>query len=290
MLLALAVHPSAGEDRLSAMLLDLDRASEEIARAPRDAADWQDALENRLFEGAIQSPPALVSIHDEADLVRHFGTLLDGPLEPLLSRVGHLKPFGEIEIALSTGGPLALELDGQRVGTVREGTMRLLEVQPGARTLSLRSDDGAVELRTERLTVERGQVARWSPDLGGGSARYVVPIGAAILTVGGGALAIWAAVKSPKPVYGTPCIGACTDRRSFASFCDLSSGDPSRCRSGPRGVLVAPLGIAISALGAAAGIGSFFDRPEEGLPWWAIGAGLVAGVGSYALLAALDRS
>jgi len=57
----------------------------------------------------------------------------------------------------------------------------------------------------------------------------------------------------------------------------------------PSGVEMAPLALALVALGGTWSLGSWLFGEDEDVPWWSLGAGLLAGGLTYGIGVAAGR-
>lgn len=292
-LLVLANVSVAGEaDRLSAVLVDTDRALEVLHHAPQDRPDWQDEAEAQLNEVALAAPPARAQVRGPEETRAFLDVLLYERLKPTLEQNGHWRPYGRIELSGTAPG-VAVLVDGDTVGTTAPDRTSIDRVTPGTRVLELSHPDyapfsadvGVVRGETSALEVQLTPLSR---DIAPAVRTATMWSGAA-LAVAGAALAGWALVRQDGEV-GSVCFrdpgGLCRSGSSFQSFgYDPGAADPRAIH--PGGVLVAPLGLGLAGAGATLGVGALLTAEDE-IPWLPVLVGVGVGVLTYGLAAALD--
>lgn len=278
-------------DRLSVLLLDLDRALRLYHEAERRPG-FEDEVEIAISEKALlaQSRPALVLDEAESKVVitRAFERQFEGALE----RLGHFKPYGTIALTANVAG-VAVEVDGRAIGQLdtKSGTLR--GVRPGRRTLTLRR--AGYEVASHEVEVAARStanadvtlVARAGSDAGvlSGAVLYG---GAAVAAVGA-ALVVYGLTRPDGDVTSHCFAGSpdCGSRSDFVTFGYDSGADGVVNDVNPGGLLVVPLGYSLFATGATWSAGALtFDRGSE-LPWLSVVVGVVVGALSYGVSAAL---
>jgi hypothetical protein len=291
-LFVVALHPDAGREHVSSMMIDLDQALSADRSAARTGPRWALELEDRIFESAIQGPAGAVSAQDPSSLENYFREVLGGAFRPVLEAAGAWDPYGTIVIDGATAGA-ALELDGRPIGVLGGGRTELRSVLPGLRGLSVISPGRGTQKEhlVRSVDVRPGVASAISLEAAGAAEaaavqRPVLPrlvfwsgVG---LGTAGGVLAVASLVHHGTERPAVACWEAScpTPGPAFASLSCLGSG-LGTCRGG---VLAAPLGFGLLAAGAAWGVGALLEDDAE-TPWLPVLLGLAGGAGVYALMA-----
>ncbi len=275
-------------DRLSAQLIDTDRVLEAYHADPRDAEYWEANLEAAINENAPSSPRTEVATLAAAQAF--VTALFDTHLRPSLEAGGQWKPFGHIELAATAPG-LTILLDDAPVGVTGAGRTRLDGVLPGQR--SLRVEGPTLHSDVETFEVVRGEAVAVAPELSarptGESAttRWALEIVGAAAVVAGGVL-VAVAAATPDTTLHTYCVegalAGCTSTRGFVtSDYDVERG----AFPNGGGVALAPLGLGLLAGGIAWGAGTLLFVEEDETPWIPLVVGVVLGVTTFAVSAAV---
>jgi hypothetical protein len=295
-LVALGIYPDPGHaDRVSAILINTDEALALFHEAWRKRPDWEERVEDAIFEKGAQARPDSVQVSSASELKTYFEKLFSEEFRPSFEKSGNFEPYGQIDVETAADG-LVIDLDGKMIGQSRNGTTRIAEVQPGRRKLGFEDPNRSYQRFEAQIEVKRGGVELVRPLLirepNTSAARRLTFWGGVGVAAAGVAIASYAAAQKPKSIYLAPCVGgdACkgAPAAGFASFCDLGSGGPE-CLSGGKGVLVLPLGYSLFAMGAAWAAGSELLEPEENLPWKSLAIGVVLGAAAYGISAAADH-
>lgn len=292
-LFAVSVFPqSDGGERVTALLIDTDRALAEFHHARRETKGWNERVENRIFEQAVRAPPGVLGDSADESLRAYFVGALSGPFRAAFERSGHWEPYGRVEI---TAQPkLTVELDGKVVGQTESGVTAIERVTPGTRALRVSHPEGTHAPFTDDLIVGRkGTVAREIslirlPSTSVKAARLTTLWGGVALAAAGAALTAYGLAADPNLEYSQPCLqGECgtVGSKSFVSFCDLSAETSEDCAGS--GLLIGPLGYSLVATGATWSLGTALFVEDGEFPWIPLVAGVVAGGLSYGLSAAL---
>src|SRR5262249_48083592 len=111
-LLVIGVQTEAKKrQRLSALLIDIDRALREYQRADRSGARWEEAVEDQIYTVSVEGRFRSLDIARKRDLKQYFEELFLGDLRPVFESSGHWRPFGEIAL-MSNRTQLTIEVDG----------------------------------------------------------------------------------------------------------------------------------------------------------------------------------
>lgn len=287
LLLVTNVTREGQPDRLSAQLIDTDRALRAYHEASRDDEYWEADVEAAINEDAPSSPSTEVSdLRAAEDFVT---ALFERHLRPSLETGGVWSPFGAIDLDVGIAG-ISILLDGQTVGVTAAGGTRLVGVLPGSRSLQLEGLE--VGSAPERVEVVRGAVVQVTPDLEAratgsyATTHLVLEIaGAAAVVAGGVALAV--AAGTPDNQLRTYCVEGllpgCSSSTSFAT----SGYDPTLgAQPNGAGVQLAPLGVGLLVGGLAWGAGTLLFVDEGDLPWIPLLVGAVAGGATFAVMSA----
>jgi hypothetical protein len=276
------------EDRMTAVLVDTDRALNLFHDASRKVSDWQDDVEARINSSAVLIPPIKVNVRD-ADETRSFlERLVVQDFRAFFESGGHWRPYGELVIEGPEPG-LGVSIDGDTVGATQPGTTRILQMLPGTHRVELVHPDYAPF--QQDVTVTAGAAARIDarPARLAGSAAglHAVVFWGGIATAIAGAALVGVAVTNPSDVT-TACFEA-EDCQSNSAFLAFGHNDQSELARdvNPGSVLIAPLGYSLVGTGAAFSLGSLLTDENE-IPWLPVVVGLGIGALSYGLSVALN--
>lgn len=260
-----------GSLRLAATLIDAKRAR----ACPPNAGEEACIVTTAVIASA---PPQIVAAQEVMPRIRAF----------LLERSRHAfdaakvwEPYGALSIAFAEEG-FEVQLDGETIGSSSKPATRIERVLPGPRKVQL--SRGSVSTRAEVVLVERAKTATvaMTLDLDPHPLRTVLLYSGAGAAVAGVVLTTVAIVEAGSRGSIVGCVGAnvsCSGR--FVGSGDVRDPRPLQPATGPRGVLLAPLGLALAGGGAAWSIGSLLgDEPDPPLFEALIGAGLM--IATYA--------
>ncbi len=278
-------------DQISAVLIDTDLALQIMHESNRSVEDWQDTAEGRISASALVVPAVTGQLRGPDDAQVFFGRFFDSSLQPVLTKAGHWRPYGRIDVDSAHNGA-AIFLDGQALGVTRAGITRIEKVDPGPHRL--RIEHPKYQPWTAEFHVQRGRThhtqARLQArvDNSSASARDVTFwTGAALATLGAGLTAY--GIQRTDSGIQSACFDApqtpCTSGTRFITF----GYSPQRVDSGPLnpvGVMIVPLGYSLVGTGTVLGVGALLSE-EEKLPWMSWAIGLAVGVVAYGVSAAV---
>ncbi|MCK6551498.1 hypothetical protein L6R52_37020 [Myxococcota bacterium] len=280
-----------GADRLSLVLVDLERAEAVDRDATRTEDGWEDELEARTAEAAILARPRTVTVEGEDAARRALEASFTTELREALERVGRWAPYGVIELVTERAG-LAIELDGATIGITRAGSTRITGVRPGRRALRLTGPRLAPW--TSQVDVERGRDARVTPTL---TLEGTTPIAArGLFWTGVGATLAGAAITTVALAAHDGgvellCVGTqaerCTTGRAFQTVGYAPGDAPAFTDANPPGLLVGPLGYSLAAAGVTWALSSLWFHDPERFPWLELVVGAALGAAVYGTSAAL---
>ncbi|MBK6685609.1 MAG: hypothetical protein IPG45_14160 [Deltaproteobacteria bacterium] len=268
----------AGRLRVVPTLLDL--------RAERGRSDRGDptAREDRLSKEAWSDRPSEIDGELPSDFQRLFQGLAQRSAPWLASR--GLTRSGQILIHGDRPGA-QLSLDGVGLGGVPEGSLLLVDVRPGRRTIAL-EPGGAQVLEVapgHTATVSFTLAERPEPNTLRQGLRYggpaLVAVGAAVVALG-----ILQRQSVIRACVGRPEGGAdCADLGNPTLGLDAQAGpstDPSIVN--PGGLDLYGLGLGLSAAGLTAGALAWWGDEAQDPPWWLWVASAVALFGVYGVV------
>jgi len=279
-------------DKLSAQLIDTDRALETYHLASHDGEDWEANVEALINEAALTTPRTEVS--DETAAETFVQRLFLEHLRPSLEASNMWRPFGQIDITTPIAD-LSVSLDGASIGiTQRGGLTRLTGVRPGTRHVSVEGPD--IMPFTADVEVAKGETATLVPELspkstdGSKRLRTATLVAGAVAVVAGGVFT-GLALATPDSNASTVCFRGPQSTCESGSELVRSSFDPDRLGDqNGSGILLAPLGYSLIFAGATWGLGTWFFTEEREVPWLPLLGGLGVGVLSYTLSALLNPS
>jgi hypothetical protein len=238
-----------------------------------------------------------VQVSNVAGLRTYFEKLFADEFKASFEKSGNFEPYGQIDVQTDAPG-LLIDLDGKVVGQTKSGMTRIAEVPPGTRKIGFEDPSKNWNRYETQIEVKRGDVREVRPMLvrapASGAVRQLTFWGGVGVAAIGAAITTYAAAQKMKGVYLVPCTNpngtgcASAPPSGFTTFCDLGGGGQS-CVNGGKGILAAPLGYSILAMGASWALGTeFFDAKEE-IPWRSLLIGVAVGGAAYAISAAADR-
>jgi hypothetical protein len=297
-LVVLGIYPDPGKaDRVSAVLINTDEALQRFHEAYRNRPDWEDRVEDEIFERGAQARPDSVQVSNADGLRTYFEKLFGEELRASFEKSGNFEPYGQIDVQTDAPG-LLIDLDGKVVGQTKPGQTRIAEVAPGVRKIGFEDPAKTWNRYETQIEVKRGDVLSVRPMLvrapSSGGVRQLTFWGGVGVAAIGAAITTYAAAQKSKYVYLVPCTNpggaGCVPAppSGFASLCDLGSGGPS-CVNGSKGVVGAPLGYSILGMGAAWALGTEFLDDKEDIPWRSLLIGVAVGGVTYAISAAADK-
>jgi len=274
-LLVVSMLPANGKTRISAIVVDMDKGFELLAREERapdaEARAEQDA---RFQEVAVvaRAPAAEVMSDDEAAI--YAEQLIDETLRPVLEQSRAWGPMGAIAVS-GTREDVEIRLDGAAVGIARSGMpVRLFDVRPGDRTLSVAA--------AGQPPVER------AVHVAGGETIELDFSGVALASRHERfrAIALWSAVGVAAAGAGIVISGAIAAGNAEPNdSCFTSEGQPGmtcpptwlHTGSNGAGVAIVPLGLGLALGGALTALGIVTVEDDDEIPWVSmmVGTGLV---------------
>jgi hypothetical protein len=157
-LVALGIYPEPGKpDRVSAILLNTDEALQRYHDAYRKRPDWEDRVEDEIFERGVQAKPGSVEVSSAGGLKSYFETLFGEEFRASFEKSGNYEPYGQIDVDSEAPG-LVIDLDGKVIGQTRNGTTRIAEVAPGKRKLGFEDPSKGLRRFEAMVEVKRGGV------------------------------------------------------------------------------------------------------------------------------------
>lgn len=292
-LLVLSVQPVAGNDRVTLLVLDLERV-QRVLEDPASADD-PEAQEQRIFELARQLQPEVLSPEESGAPERLLGDLVARELRDDLEESGHFRPYGEIELESETAD-LVIDLDGRVIGTTSGEHTLIREVSAGERVLSLRRADGWSTSR--RIQVTRGGttwVEMEDPPSSTHPARPVVWVGGFVMAAAGLTLLGITAASTSGDLQSAclqrgPSDSRCGALGTFTHAYEGPDAAPTTnpAAVNPSGLLMAPLGVGLASGGLATSLGTLLLGDEADFPWPQVLVGLATAGLVYGMGAALD--
>jgi hypothetical protein len=265
-------------DRITATLVDADQV-----RTEREGGEGAER-EERIRSRAVLAGPIRAELSSADQAHEFLERLVTTELRSIFEQNGAFQPWGEIALKCETPG-LAIQLDGATLGTTQGGATRIVRVVAGARTLTI-GGKGTFE---RQVDVGRGETVAVEAaiKLGGPSQLRAALLwgGAGIAALGAGAV-VFALARHDGSAQSY-CFRPCTGGSSFETAgYDPAATDPTKPIN-PSGVLLAPLGYSLMAMGGAWAVGSWIGD-EDRAPWIELTAGVVLGALAYGLSAALN--
>lgn len=274
------VLPGADASRrpgsVAVMLIDTDDVLSAWHTASRADPDWASKVESEVKRRSKVAVGRL-----GAELQLSVEALVTQKLGPEFARTGHWDPYGAITLVSTVEG-LGVLVDDEEVGKTSVGSTTLVSVIAGRRTIAVAHPDyepwqvqvevprgASVEVRTEPQRLANA-----------GAARSVVLWSGLGLAAAGLALTGYAIAQSAGE-SGPLCAtlpGESTDACDGGGFTQLGSS----------GVLTAPAGYSLIAVGGSFALGASVFGGDDEIPWIAVAVGVALGAVSYGLSAALD--
>ena len=288
--------PQAGvADRLSAVLVETDRALEEL-HDHGTPGESEDELELRLLETAVvaRAQPALLK--NEAEARAFIDRLFSKELRNAFELGGNWQPYGAIQIE-RLPERTAIILDGSAIGVSQSETVKISGVTAGQRVVLLDNPQfepyqTPVDVRAERTATVVPKLEPRSSALSQITRTAAVWTGAAMFA-GGVALTVFSLASSSSHTQGClvsgsdPAAGDCGGaeflRSGGGAVADPFSDDPNQ-----GALLLAPLGYSLAAGGGILSLGTMLATGEDDLPLWPALIGLGVGAALYGVSAALD--
>jgi hypothetical protein len=294
LLLVVSGHAlSAGGERLTSVMIDVDAALNVYKTSTHDGDDWREHVENRIFEDAVHTVSGAVNTDRPEEVRAYFEQLFDRDLREVFEAARQWHPYGTIDLQIGEPG-LHIEIDGHTVGETKRGHTTLREVIARKRRIDITDPHGRFAPITADVQLEPGESKTVSLSLVPLSSPLDSKLRTATIWGGVAAIGVGAAItadamaRAPRAGIVAPCTGgACALHSSnkLASFCELGRDLPSSCGSS---VLAAPLGYSLMISGAIWALGTAWLTDDGDVPWIEIAAGIVAGSLAYGLSAALD--
>ncbi len=291
-LIVVAIYPRpGGVERLTAMLIATNSALHDFHEARRREG-WREEVENRIFGNAVRAAPGTIQTSDPKQVEAFFAAAFGGAFRSMLESGGYWEPHGAVRIAAAAN--LVVELDGKVVGTTGVEPLTLTGLMPGERRLRVTDPTGSDLPLETAVLVERKKTKTVEVALEARPNDSARTLRAATLWSGVGvaavgvALTAWGALAPRGAQHVRTCRGeGCeADNAGFATACELSSDLPHTCDGG--GVLAAPLGYSMLAVGGVWAAGTLAFGDDDDLPWIQLVAGAAVGALSYGLSAALN--
>ncbi len=297
-LLIISAAAAEGGDRLAAFLIDVEDALEHVyrrrSRSSQPTSDELDEVEDEISRfSVIARPPIVEHVESSEQLRAYVQALIESHLREAFEQAGRWRPFGSIEIDVDAAVPFAVELDGVSLGTTIAGKAKILDVHPGERQISLRSED--FEEYTGKVVVETGQTARLratpikKPSNVSFVLKQTVFWGGVASAAAGVGLMIYAAVARSTLDREDICVGgsgACSG--PFLRFGAISA-DPAVGANG-KGPPILPLGYSLAGLGAAWIVGPLIEPDDDRIPWIEAAVGAAVFAAAFGISLAADRS
>lgn len=256
---------SDGPERVFAMLVDLKRNDEVLARAV--AADLADP------NATLAAVRRIVAEEFKSALVA----------------AGRWTERGAVDIRANLGGA-TVTVDGNVAGTASSTNVRLVRVPVGDRTVGLRLGDeertGRVKVTTRSVAVLELAFTPPEPSTPYRDAIFVSGLGAIAVGVG---VVIYAGLRHDASVE-TICIPGCGGGFDYDTTGYDPSGTPAFGRDAtPGGLAVAPLGAAVAIGGATWLVGTVLAERDDLWQVVVVAAGIVTGAATYAISTAFAR-
>ncbi|MBK8013977.1 MAG: PEGA domain-containing protein [Deltaproteobacteria bacterium] len=279
-------------DRVTALLLDTEKAVKLIEDADRSRPSWKDDAEVSIGDEAVLllTPRRNVDRHDA--LMRLLEQIFDDNLSATLEPLGHWEPYGQVVVQSSREG-LEVIVDGTSVGTLAAGATEILGLRPGSHRLNVRSPSG--DQFEQTIRVRRGATTALDVpilDAGAGEdpserafARPVVFWSGLVLAASGAAV-LTASILRPDDTV-TSCFECSASSTFITTNYDKEAythGDVVN----PPGLMLAPLGLSMIISGSAWAVGTAAWGDDTDVPWIQLGTGLAAGILTYGVAAALN--
>jgi hypothetical protein len=256
-----------GDDahRLAATLLD--------TRAARACATQTNEESCVLSKAVVASQPA--QIIDARDVRSRIRSFVLETARPAFVAAKVWEPYGVLRIEFAEDG-FEVQLDGKTIGSTAKTLTYIEHVLPGPRKVQL--SRGAVATRAELVLVERAKTTTVAMmlELDAHPLRTALFYTGAGAALAGAVITTVAAIEAGSRGSFVACAGAsvsCSERFIGSADVDPRALEASR---GPRGVLLAPLGLALFGGGAAWSVGSLLgDDADLPIIEVLIGAGLM---------------
>ncbi len=267
-----------GSLRLAATLLDA-----RVVRACEANAAEESCVAKAIIAGL---PPTIARAQELLPRIRAF--FLERA-RPAFVAADVWEPYGVLAIEFPFDG-FEVQLDGKSVGSSSKPSTRIERVLPGPRKVQLMRAGAAT--RAELVLVERAKTTTVSLalDLGAHPLRTALFYTGAATALAGAVVTAIAAIQAGSREHFVACIGATECSARFIGTGDLTGEPPLEAAQASRGLLLAPLGLALFGGGAAWTIGSLLgDEPDPPIIETLIGVGVMgATYGAGALLGSGD--
>lgn len=283
-----------GTDRLSAVLVDTDRALEVLDRTDRSQPDAEARAEAQINRGSVVAAPARRRITSASDARAFLADLFTEGFRPAFEKSGTWRPYGALHVQTDISG-IAIKMDGRPIGTTQAGGVtRIQRVRAGRRTLALTHPE-YLPFETTIVVVAR-QTAEIAASLvrrddSGNDVPRTATLWAGVAGAAAGIGLLAYALATPNGSSSLLCLEndpSCEGGREFISFgYDASKADTDPNAVNPSGLLVAPLGYSLAGAGLTWSLGALLSSRDR-TPWIAILAGLGVGLLSYGLSAAIS--
>lgn len=273
-------------DRLSAQLIDVERAHDTIERGRSSREAWVAEVEATLNDGATATERAAVG--DVADAERVIAEWFEHRFARDFEASGHWDPYGEVVITTQREG-LEISFDGQSVGATARGRTRIGELRAGTRTLVLVGP--TIDRFEVAVNVQAGAVTEISPEVsstgGAGPLRDAVWVSGAAMAVAGVVVSAVALASHDGDVLTSCFVGTagCEAGSGFETSGFDGGAAATLDAANPGGVLMLPLGYSLVSAGAIWTVGALFFSEEDELPWLPVVIGAGVGVLAYTLSA-----
>lgn len=257
-----------GSLRVAATLLDANRARACEANASEESCVIAKAI-------LVNQPPQIAPANKTLGQIRSF--FAERARSSFIS-AGVWEPYGSLVLLFAEDG-FEVQLDGKAIGSSSKPSTRIERVLPGPRKVQLAR--GGVLSRPEVVRVERAKTASVAVmlDLETDGLRTALFYTGAATAVAGAAITTLSVIQASSRDHFVACIGSdpsCDTR--FIGTGDPSDNPPLETSNGGRGVLLAPLGLALFGGGAAWSIGSLLgEQPDPPIIEMVIGVVVMAG-------------
>ncbi|MBI2375061.1 MAG: PEGA domain-containing protein [Deltaproteobacteria bacterium] len=292
-LVMMTLQPDEGRpDKVTAMLINTDSA----LRFVHEGND-PDAIEQQILERAVVVRTPRTDVAGPTEAQDYLRRLVEVDFKNEFENSGNWEPFGNVTLRAKVTG-LEIVIDEQIIGTTQPGETHIAGVPAGEHVLQLRHPE--YELYRSDLVVKRGEQTTIDADVIGKSSVSLSPK-QIVFWSGVGVAAIGAAVTVASLVHEGSysdwkfyCIHTrgdanCGSGAVFWSLSAVLSGADSGLNNPNEGALLAaPLGYSMLGTGAIWSIGSELFATDDEIPWIPLATGLVAGLVSYGVSAALN--
>ncbi len=279
-------------DRISALMVDTERALELYHYAGKDEPEWEDTLESQISQQAQLGRLFKAEVSSREQTLRFIDDLFIQQIRRPLTSANHWKPYGELQINVPVAG-MGIDLDGRTVGTTQAGISLLKGLLPGRHQIKLHKPGYAS--KNFEVKIQRQKTATIQPELeviadGSPLPGQLMLYGGIATVVAGGVLTAIALGRQDGNL-STVCFktesNSCETNQSFQTLDYTSDRDISANNLNPDGLLLAPLGYSLMLSGAVWGTGALISE-ENDSPWWYLLGGIAAGGLAYGLSAALN--